>query len=44
MNSRDDPNRIGVRTPKANFSGSEFDYGFAPFSVILLELQLLGKP
>jgi alpha-N-arabinofuranosidase len=44
MNSRDGPNRIGVRTQKADFSGSEFDYGFAPFSVTLLELQLLGKP
>jgi alpha-L-arabinofuranosidase len=44
MNSQDDPNRIVVRTQKANLSGSAFDYRFAPFSVTLLELQLRGKP
>jgi alpha-L-arabinofuranosidase len=44
MNSRDDPNRIGVRTQKVGLSGSEFKFEFAPFSVTLLELQLHGKP
>jgi len=44
MNSHDDPNRIGVRTQKVDVSGSEFGFGFVPFSVTLLELQLHGKP
>jgi alpha-L-arabinofuranosidase len=43
MNSRDEANRIEVRTRKADFRGSEFGFGFAPFSVTLLELRLISK-
>ncbi len=43
MNSRDEPNKICVKTQKANVSGAEFEYGFAPFTVTLLELNLPGK-
>jgi len=43
MNSHDEPNRVTVKTRKANFSGTEFDYEFAPFAVTLLELELRGK-
>ena len=43
MNSHDEPNRVGVKTQKANLSGAEFEYGFAPFTVTLLELELQGK-
>ncbi len=43
MNSRDEPNRVGVKTQKANVSGPTFEYGFAPFTVTLLELELHGK-
>ena len=43
MNSRDQPNRVGVKTAKADVSGSQFEYGFAPFTVTLLELELRGK-
>ncbi len=43
MNSHDAPNRIGVRTQRASVSGPEFEYGFAPFTVTLLELELQGK-
>jgi len=43
MNSHDEPNRVAVKTRKANFSGPEFDYEFAPFAVTLLELELHGK-
>lgn len=42
MNLRDEPHRVAVKSKKADFSGHKFDYGFAPFSVTLLELQL-GK-
>jgi alpha-L-arabinofuranosidase len=40
MNSPDDPYRVSTRTKKLFLSGSKFDYGFAPFSVTLLEIQL----
>lgn len=43
MNSRDEPHRVDLKTQKTSLSGSEFDYGFAPFSVTLLELELHGK-
>jgi alpha-L-arabinofuranosidase len=43
MNSHDEPNNISVKTQKANVSGAEFEYGFAPFTVTLLELELPGK-
>lgn len=43
MNSRDEPNRVGVKTQKASASGPAFEYGFAPFTVTLLELDLRGK-
>jgi hypothetical protein len=33
----------GGETQKANFSGPEFEYGFAPFTVTLLELELQRK-
>ena len=40
MNSRDQPDRVGVRTGKVNFSGSGLEYSFAPFTVTLLEFQM----
>jgi alpha-L-arabinofuranosidase len=40
MNSPDDPHRVGTHTKKLALSGSKFEYGFAPFSVTLLEIQL----
>jgi alpha-L-arabinofuranosidase len=43
MNSRDQPDRVGVRSGKVNFSGSGFDYNFAPFTVTLLELQMRAR-
>jgi alpha-L-arabinofuranosidase len=43
MNSRDDPDRVGVRAGKVNFSGSGFEYSFAPFAVTLLELQMRAR-
>jgi alpha-N-arabinofuranosidase len=43
MNSRDEPGKVGVKTQKTTFSGREFDYPFAPFTVTLLELELQGK-
>jgi alpha-N-arabinofuranosidase len=43
MNSHDDPNRVGLKSQKTTLKGSEFEYGFAPFSVTLLELELHGK-
>ena len=42
-NSHDEPDNVGVKTQKANVSGPEFEYGFAPFTVTLLELELHGK-
>jgi alpha-L-arabinofuranosidase len=43
MNSHDEPNKVGVKTQQAGVTGAEFEYGFAPFSVTLLELELRGK-
>jgi alpha-N-arabinofuranosidase len=43
MNSRDLPHRVSLESKKLDLSGREFDYGFAPFSVTLLELQMAGK-
>ena len=40
MNSPDDPHRVSTHTKKLALSGSKFGYGFAPFSVTLLEIQL----
>ena len=40
MNSHDQPNRIALSTSKVTFSGREFGYEFAPFTVTLLELPL----
>ncbi len=42
MNTRDDPNRVGVKASRANASGAAFEYAFAPFTVTLLELPM-GK-
>jgi alpha-L-arabinofuranosidase len=43
MNSRDDPHRVALQSRKADLSGREFDYSFAPFAVTLLELRLAGE-
>ena len=43
MNSHDEPNKVGVKILKADVSGPAFDYGFAPFTVTLLELELRKK-
>lgn len=40
MNSPDAPHRVSTHTRKLAVSGSKFEYGFAPFSVTLLEIQL----
>jgi alpha-L-arabinofuranosidase len=40
MNSPDDPRRVSTQTKKLVLSGNEFDYGFTPFSITLLEIQL----
>jgi alpha-L-arabinofuranosidase len=43
MNSPDDPHRVSTQTKKLVLSGNKFDYGFAPFSITLLEIQLARK-
>jgi alpha-L-arabinofuranosidase len=43
MNSPDDPHRISTRTQKLALSAGQFEYGFAPFSITLLEIQLARK-
>ena len=43
MNSHDEPNKVGVKTRKAGIGRPEFEYGFAPFTVTLLELELHAK-
>ena len=43
MNSRDDPHRVALQRKRADLSGREFEYRFAPFAVTLLELQLTSK-
>jgi alpha-N-arabinofuranosidase len=40
MNSEDEPHRVATQSKKLPLSGSKFDYGFAPFSITLLEVQL----
>jgi alpha-N-arabinofuranosidase len=42
MNSRDDRERISLRTRQAEISGSQVDFSFQPLTVTLLELTL-GK-
>lgn len=43
MNSPDDPHRVATRNKDVAASGSKFEYGFTPFSVSLLEIQLAKK-
>lgn len=43
MNLPDQPHRVAVQTQKAQFTGNEFEYGFRPFSITLLELHLARK-
>jgi alpha-L-arabinofuranosidase len=43
MNSHDQPHKVAVRTQNADFATPEFEYGFAPFTVTMLELKLHGK-
>ena len=40
MNSRDDPERVVVRTASTSLNGPGFAYQFPPFAVTLLELRL----
>jgi alpha-L-arabinofuranosidase len=40
MNSHDEPHRVSVQSKKLSVSGRQFEYGFAPFAVTLMELQL----
>jgi alpha-N-arabinofuranosidase len=40
MNSPDDPHRVSTHAKKLSLRGSKFEYGFAPFSITLLEIQL----
>jgi alpha-N-arabinofuranosidase len=40
MNSEDEPHRVATHSKKLEPSGSKLDYGFAPFSITLLEVQL----
>lgn len=42
MNSRDEPERVKVKELRVKLNGAEFEYGFPPFSVTLLELPLAG--
>ncbi len=43
MHSRAAPHRVALHRRKVALSGREFDYGFAPFAVTLLELRLADK-
>lgn len=43
MNSKDEPHRVATRTQKLALSGGRFEYGFKPFSITLLEIQLARK-
>ena len=43
MNSRDQPDRVGVKMGKAEAMGQNFDYAFKPFTVTLLELRLRNR-
>jgi len=40
MNSRDQPNRVGIEVQQPHLRGSEFEWDFVPFSMTLLELNL----
>lgn len=40
MNSRDQPDRVGVEVQQPHLHGSGFEWDFVPFSVTLLELNL----
>jgi alpha-L-arabinofuranosidase len=43
MNSPDDPHRVSTQSKKLVLGGNKFDYGFAPFTITLLEIQLARK-
>jgi alpha-L-arabinofuranosidase len=43
MNTRDDQHRVSLQRRKIGLSGRRFEYGFAPFSVTLLELDLAAS-
>jgi alpha-L-arabinofuranosidase len=43
MNSEDEPHRVATQDKKLEAIGSKFDYGFAPFSITLLEIHLGNK-
>jgi alpha-L-arabinofuranosidase len=43
MNSPDDPHRVSTQSKNLLLSSNKFDYGFAPFSITLLEIQLARK-
>ncbi len=43
MNTPDDQRRVAIQNRKLTVTGRDFEYGFAPFSVTLLELQLGDK-
>ena len=40
MNSRDDPQRISLRSQPAEINGEQFEFTFPPLTVTLLELEL----
>jgi len=40
MNSRDNPERISLRSQPARLSGTQFEFTFPPLTVTLLELEL----
>jgi hypothetical protein len=40
MNSRDNSQRVSLKTIPAHFSGSNFEFSFEPLTVTLLELHL----
>jgi alpha-L-arabinofuranosidase len=40
MNSRDDPERVSLKSRKEPVHGRTFDFTFRPFTVTLLELSL----
>ena len=43
MNSHDRPGRVGVKIRSADVRGADFETGFAPFTVNLIELQLRAR-
>ena len=40
MNSRDDPERISLRSQTAILTGTQFEFTFPPLTLTLLELEL----